>query len=748
MPSFRTIAGFGALAASIAARGRRRSKPRSLDERLAMVPTRGLPVDSAVVMRWNDQMVPFVQAASDRDAAVALGVAHAHLRLAQMEIMRRIAHGRLSESVGPAAIDLDHVLRCLDLGRAVPAIEAGMPDETRVWMQGFADGVNHVIAETDELPEDLRLLGLKPEPWTLTDLVRIGRLAGLDFTWKVWRKLFRLRGRADWLRQWQRLTAQAGAPLPSLSGGDGDLLFGFSRHGSNSVAVGARRTGGGAMIASDPHLNVVLPNLWLIAGVDCPGYNVVGFMVPGIPAWALGRNPDIAWGGTSLHAASSELFDVSDLPADEIEHRRETIRVRWWKDVEITVRETAYGPIVSDAPLLGTPPEAPLALHWVGHTPTDEVTALLRMNRARDWGEFREALDGFGIPAQNMVYADARGRVGQIMAAKLPRRPREIPDDMVVPRSARSHWESFCGAKELPAVFDPAEGFVASANNRPEHRPEVAVSWFFAPDDRVRRLAMLITGAGTVTADTLKALQRDVVMPGALAIRDALLAIAENRGLRTNDPAIKRLFAALDGWDGGYEADSAGALAFELLLYHFVHALHGDEEIAVYAASWEPWALLREDLDTVPPDQQGKALAQALVAAAAGLERYGNWGSLHRLRLNHVLGAAPVVGARYRFADIASPGGNETVMKAAHGFSGERHAVRMGAVARHVSDLADADANWFCLLGGQDGWIGSAAFIDQLQRWRRGEYVQVPLRWQTVRTHFRHRMELQPRGKP
>ena len=714
---------------------RRPGRRVGLPERLGMLPTRGLPLRAPVAIRWNDRHVPYIEAAHDTDLAVALGVVHAHLRLAQIEFMRRAAWGRLAEVLGPAALGLDHTLRILNLPKAVPGIRALLPETTRAWLEGFAAGINAVIAHTTRWPEEFDLLGFRPEPWTLDDVLALGRLAGTDFTWRVWVLLLGLREREDWPDLWARLMRDNALPLPGFSGG-GFPLFGVQ--GSNALAVAAEKSAtGAALLAGDPHLSITLPNSWILAGMQSPGINAVGLMIPGVPAVALGRNWRIGWGGTNLHAQSSELFDVSDLPTDGVIERRETIRVRWAKPVEVTVRETEYGPIVSDSPLLRTSRQ--LALHWVGHVPSDEMTALLGVNRAGGWDEFLAALDGFAVPAQTMVYADVQGRVGQCMAAKLPRRPHGPPSDLFAPRTARRHWQRFATATTLPRTLAPEGGYVASANNRPDEAGDVPVGFFFSPDDRVRRLRMVLEDLDRVSVEHLKALQRDVAVPSAPELRDRLLEAAERAGA-----SAPQLFARLEAWDGRYDADSRGALAFELLLHHLACALRGADGVALYTAGWEPWAILRDDLDRTDPGRLADALREAVGKAARDAARFGSWGTLHRLRLMHPLGLIPALGRRWRFMDEPAAGGNETLMKTAHGLKGGVHGAQLGSCARYVCDFADPDANGFALLGGQDGWLGSDGFLDQMDLWREGRYVPVPLRAEAARAMFVHTVELAP----
>src|SRR6266481_3778453 len=181
---------------------RHRPRPRTIAERLAALPQHGLPLEAPVEIRWNDRLVPFIEARSDRDLAVALGLVHAHLRLAQIELLRRIAQGRLAEILGPIAIAFDHGLRLLDPTRAVPAIERSLPEATRDWLDGFVAGINHRLASAAEIPLEFRLLGIAPEPWRVADVLGIARLAAADINWLLWLRLLRLPRGADWPGLW------------------------------------------------------------------------------------------------------------------------------------------------------------------------------------------------------------------------------------------------------------------------------------------------------------------------------------------------------------------------------------------------------------------------------------------------------------------------------------------------------------------------------------------------------------------
>ncbi|MGH8031393.1 MAG: penicillin acylase family protein [Luteimonas sp.] len=719
--------------------------PRSLQQRLAMLPCANAPVAAEVTIRWNDHQVPFIEASSENDLMVALGVVHAHLRLGQMELMRRIAYGRVAEMIGPMGIELDRSLRQFDFGRAVPQILAGLSTQDRQCAESFVAGINHVLLDGGEKPAEFSLLHIGIEPWTLTDLFTAGRLGAVDMSWMVWARLLPLRERLApevWAALWPRLLAgdmPATATAPDGVGLGGRAVAAMLRSGSNSAAVAARRSRtGGAMIANDPHLSASMPNAWLIVGMHAPGLHCVGLMMPGLPFPLLGRNPWIAWGGTSLHAQSSDLYDVSTLPAAAIRERSTTVRVRGARTRQLRLRESEFGPIVSDGAILSS--RQTLALRWMGHLPSNELGAMLAVARARDWESYRQALSGFGVSGANMVFAGGDGRVAHVLAAHLPVRPRTAPADLVLPMQADVHWRQVADINAMPIRLDPPEGFVASANEAPPegHFP---VGYFFAPLDRAKRLASLLGGDQPLGVDDLRRLQRDVAGPGSLRLRDVLLA-----ALPVPPPGAlpQRLWDALRQWDGNYARDSTGALAFELLLAGVAQRLSKKDRLGAYQDVWMTQHLLQEDFAALPAQELRRTIERALPAVARKWRRHARWGAVHRIHAKHILGFLPSLGRFLNAPAFEAEGGNNTVHKNGHSLCVGPHEVSFGSSARHISDLSDLDANDFVLLGGQDGWAGSANYADQLALWQRGDYIRVPLRPDSVRAAFTHSTTLRP----
>ena len=728
-------------------------EPTTVDQRLAEFPTRGLPLAGKVTVHWTKRHIPFVEAETDADAAFALGLIHAHLRLGQMSVLRMIAHGRLAEIGGPLAVDIDHGLRILDFARGVAETERSLPPETRIWIESFVAGINHYQQQVDTFPHEFPVLGLEPEPWSVADILTIGRLAGSDVNWLVWAGVLRLRERDDWPEIWARLVSNGSASQPSFDGASdlsslNELLGGLSRSGSNSLAVaGTRSASGAALLASDPHLGILAPNVWLIAGVKSPSYHAVGLMGPGLPIFALGRNPWAAWGGTNMRAASSDLYSLDNASNGTITQRTEKIAVRWWFDEEITVRDTDYGPVISDAPLFDDLNNGEFAIKWTGHQPSDEIGAMLAVSQARSFDEFRRAFENFAVPGQNMLFADHQGNVGQVLAVRLPSRNGPPPADLLfAPNEREPLWDDMRGVADLPYSYNPSAGYLASGNNRPAET-ELHIGYFFSPDDRVARMSEIVGAERKIGVDDLKALQRDVYMPSSVALRDVILRKMATVGMDAGQGAGEaEVLTRLRDWDGYYHPDSVGAVTFEQFRDGFTERFYalsfGETDWQAFANVGRIKTLLIEDIEAAEKGQVVAALQAGLDAAAQGLDTYANWGEMHRLRLAHPLSNLPVLGGRYVFGDYPIGGSTDTLMKTAHATTAERHAVRYGSNARHISDMADMDRNYFVLLGGQDGWLNSSTFLDQLPLWLAGDYIEVPLRIETVRETFDYHVDL------
>lgn len=660
--------------------------PTDLSDRLSAFPTEGLAFDAPVEIRWNDHQVPYIIAQNDADAAYALGLVHAHLRLGQMAIMRQVAQARVAEIIGAEGIDIDRGLLMLDLMSVAKESVELMDPETRAWAQRFVDGINAYQWNGSALPYEFEALGLKREAWQIEDVVALVHLTGIDVTWLRWSALLPLRAEENWDEIWAAAQegrksgpmsfpfdpnslARPALRMPVGEGADGflKLLKLVSKSGSNSYALSPDKSAsGGALIASDPHLGLLLPNLYLLVGVHTPTTKVVGLMGPGQPIFSIGRNEHVAWGHSNLIGAASDLIDVSDLNPSEISTEISKVKVRFLPDRELSLRRTNYGPIISDLDVIDGD-GADIALKWIGQNPSDEIGAGLSVSRAKDWPSFQRAFEGHALPSQNMIYADDRGNIGQLVAAHLPKRNIKSSYRFLRrPEAVMVEWQETLDSMVLPSVLNPSSDFVATSNNKPSESKDQLLGFFFGSPDRITRLQSILNVAEDVSVDDLKLLQRDAFMSSSLLFRDELLSAMDKADFDADSAAL----VLIREWDGHYDANSEAALAFEGLFGPLVGSLYSlqgrkAEFDALQDSGDLKWGAVQVLAET-SPEVLRDVVPAALVHAEEALEKYETWGGMHRLRLAHPFALVPEVDQTFFKIDLPAGGSAETLMKTAH----------------------------------------------------------------------------------
>lgn len=712
----------------------------SQPERLRQLPQGKAPVRQGLKIYWDSHSIPFIEAQNDADLAFALGVVHAHLRIDQIELLRVLSKAKLSELMGPIPIlaTVDEALLNLDFQRAGQAAIAGMSPRSREWMEEFTRGLNWYVNNLQLRPLTHRLLGMELEAFTLQEVAAISRLVSADLSWATYFRYLRTREP----KLFEEFVAKriddhaTDAPLDAalLEAG----IAQFSRSGSNSVVVGKDKSSTGAgLIASDPHVGLFLPNFWLLAGFKSPSYHAVGLMIPGVPILGEGRNMSVAWGGTNMRGISSHLYDVSDLPPEAIQQNEHRIKRRGWFPKRVSLESSPFGPVLSNldfaAPRFS---KKKLALDWLGHHPSDEIGAFLAASRAQDWPSFEAAFAGYRVSAMNMLFADSKGDIGMVAAYGQPRLQDPGKTLDLVKKSSNPR----VGVKapnEHPNPYNPEQGFLASANNKPFAEPEIPISYSYANNDRYLRLSQWIAQRTKVSVADLKMMQLDVYSASAHALQQLLLRKLPNFQPKSEQRALWQSFRL---WSGKFDKDSQGAVVFYALMFElWQKALASfDPERREQLSGTDRWkAMLGKWMQAQPQQPLAKGVERGLVKAAECIKDYPNWGKFTVMTPQTIFGRLPLIGKRFRREGVIPiSGSSDTINKYGRALSLDRVDVSYGASARHISDLSDPDANYFVLNGGQDGWIFNENIDDQLGLWQEGKYIQVPLRMESVRKHF------------
>lgn len=733
----------------------------SEEDRFALLAGGTAPIAEPVTIHWNHHAVPYIEARNNEDLAFAVGYAHAHLRLGQLAVLRMVAQGRISEMAGPIPMlaTVDHGLRMIDLCASGEASLEVMALQGRQWIEHFVRGINWYREQHPQRPSEYAVLDLEDTAFTERDIMCIARLASGDLTWAIYLKYLKLAEQSGWEQAFAHFlskgTTDAASAVAKPETPLSVILSSLSKSGSNSLVLsGALSESGGALIANDPHVGLWLPNFWLLIGLHSPDYQAVGLMIPGVPVIGVGRNQHIGWGGTNMRAISSHLVDVSELPEDQISEETTVIGRRFWWSAERTTRHTPYGPILTDLDYFDEEAQPyEVALNWVGRHGSDEITALLKVSQAQDWAAFRNAFADYRVSAFNMLYADERGHIGMVPAYGQPilKRPEQTlslvkqPDNPVV--GVRTPVQQ-------TNPFDPEAGFIASANNRPFENPEIPYGYAFSNSDRYLRMQAQVTKlkqeGERATLEMLKSWQRDTYSQESVEIRDLLV---ESWPAGPVPQALKADWNSLVAWNGRFEPNSRGAVIFEglsaLAWQFYVDQATSTELMASYLSGIDYWkSELTRWLREQPERSLQPHIANWLSQVSEDADGDLRWGDIQVQAQQPMLGLIPVIGERYSLPSYPGSGNNDTLLKGARTLGLEEQEITYGSSARHISDLADPDANYFVLHGGQDGWINSPQLADQTALWRRGEYIQMPLDMRRVGEQFqRARTSLVPQAR-
>jgi penicillin amidase len=570
--------------------------------------------------------------------------------------------------------------------------------------------------------------------------------------------------------------------------------------GSNSWVVAGEHTATGApILANDPHLGIQMPSTWYQIGLHCTAEadcrdDVAGVSIPSLPGVIVGHNDRIAWGLTNLKADVTDLYierinpdDASEYEVDgewtEMTTRREVLRAAGGVTETITVRATRHGPLVSEVygPLEGYEPQASpdadggspgaddpgggageaaetaVALRWTALEPTSTIEAIPRINRARNWTEFREAARAFEVPAQNLVYADVDGAIGYLAPGRIPVRAKGDGSVPVPGWSGEYDWTGFVPYDELPSLTNPEPGYIVTANNAAvgaDYPYLLTTDWSYgARASRIER--MLEQRLGGLGLDSVGEMQTDAKDRSANFLVPALTGARLPNNLDGADgPSSRQAIATarqlLGDWNRQATAKSPGAAvyaaAWRALLANTFHDELPEAQHPAGGARWfevvrrlldDPSSRWWDDRTTGVTERRDDILAASLADAVAELRtRLGDdpqqwaWGRLHTATFaNGTLGQSGIAPVEALFnRGPTRTGGGTSLVNATSWDAATGYAVTAAPSMRMAAELGDLGRTRLLQTTGQSGHAYHPHYDDAIPRWRDGDQHQ--LGWQ------------------
>lgn len=706
-----------------------------------------------VEVRYDRWGVPHIYARNQHDLFFAQGYVAARDRLFQMDMWRRQSEGRLAEVLGASAVDRDRFARLFKYRGDIERDWLTYAPDTKAIAEAFVGGVNAYIARakrTGSLPPEFALLGFQPGAWPVeTPLARVTGLAGTgNASSEVLRaQLVSALGaqRTNELFRpdpFRALDPVAGLDLagigPSALGGYGatfsDVPYARMEGSNNWVVSGSKTTTGKPILANDPHRIITNPAVRYITHLVAPGWNVIGAGEPASPGVAIGHNERIAFGLTVVGMDQQDVFvsNVQRCGANTCTWYRgkwtpikvisETIRVKGQGPRTVRLEYTAQGPIVGyDSTRTRTRAFVVRSVHQ--EPGTAPYLASLSLGRARNWREFESAMARWLMPSENMIYADVDGNIGWIAGGIMPR--RSWSGLLPVPGDGRFEWSGFVPGAQLPRAFNPANGFIATANHNilpPGYRIPLSYEW--ASRYRIDRVKDVLSQNQRFSVDDFKRLQHDDYSKLAEVLVPPLLAAAHRTG--RDDEAT---FAPLLDWNYRMSRDSRAALlfnawapaAYRRMLGAYKLGAAGQRLLNFTEYEWLEQEVKQPGraLGTNPERARDSLLLLAMDDAVESLtKRFGAdrrkwvWGDVHVARFRHPLAAKYDLPATPRGGD-----GNTVYMT-----GGPEFRQSAGASYREIIDLADFDNSWVTNVPGQSADPRSKHYSDLLPLWANEEY--------------------------
>lgn len=746
-------------------------------EGMFLVPGLSGPLE-IVFDQWG---VPSVHARSLPDLAAAMGWLHANDRMTQLELGRRAASGRLAEVFGPKAVDFDRRMRTLRLRKTAERYVGALSPESKALLEAYAAGVNAWLRNRGrDLPPELRLLDIKPEPWKPVDSLCFALLMSRDlcypatveeqrFTWLALMgpdktlDLLGARGQTvpdevehaaeECARTWKARRASVQAEK--------------LRNGSNGWAIGASLSGDSApIVANDPHLGLGLPCIWYQALLRAPDYEAAGATLPGLPIVVIGQGKDVAWSFTNSEIDTNDLFLEEFDPQGTAVRRgfgwspilveHETIKVKGEDDVRLEVKSSDVGPLLAAEPDRALPLRT---LAWTAYTAFDPIAPFVSIARAKSVDEIPPAIAAFVAPVQNLIAAD---RTGGMLRTLLGRVPDRGARDGKLPApgwDANAAWRGLVAAEQNPIVLRPADDVLSSANDDPRppgySRP---IAGDFAGPWRNERIRYLVGLRKDWKPEQIAEMQTDTLSLFAQEIVTELPA-----GL-PGDAGLAR--DALAVWD--FRMDKSGTSAlFAMFEHELADSIWGDEfgllglpPLGVLTRTATIARAMRGELDpgwyddvstSDVKETREQAIQRALTRAwRAGKARFGNevrawnYGAINQLNLRHPLGEAPFVGRFFDRGPYPVPGSATCIDVFTGSWDGDRIDATHGASLRFVADLADPDRSLIVIPGGQSGHPFDKHYDDQIALFLSGRAR--PLYWSAnaIEEHRTSVVRLQP----
>lgn len=735
-------------------------------------------VEKSTTVYFDEYGIPHIYASSQKDAMTVLGYVHAQDRLWQMELIRRIAPGRLSEVFGEKALENDLFFAGIGINEnseeAVKKLDKN--SETYILANAYLDGINQFL-ENGKTPLEYELTGVMKEKFTLKDIYNtVGYMA---FS-------FAMAQKTDPLIS--EIQAKFGNNYLKDLGIDGsfgttqiknykEIASNYSEIsqsiaslldvtqvapfiGSNSWVIGSTKTKNGKVIfANDPHIAFSQPCTWYEAHINAPNYEIYGYFLAGVPFPLLGHNRDYAYGLTMFENDDVDFFQETENPNNieeyqtvngflKFENSIKNIKVKDSSDVALKIKKTIHGPVVNK--ILNTiKTKEPIAMSWEYLKGENKILeALYSLSHAKNVEDFKNNVSLIHAPGLNVMYGDAQNNIAWITSGRLYQLDASVNPNLILNGSNEKHnIKKYLPFSKNPSAVNPTWNYVYSANNQTEAIDGYLYPGYYLPKDRGSRIVQLLENKNDWTREDVSQMILDNTSVVGKDLMQQWLTFLDQKEFNVNE---KQAISYLQKWTGSHNLHDISPVIYNKWIYQYLKNTYEDElgtdnfnlfisthivkqTIANQSITENsPWW---DNIATPQKETRNEVLQKSFKEAILSLENQlgsavnqWTWNKVHTLEHEHPIGKIAAMRSYFNVGPFEIAGTNEVINNLLFSYSDSGvYKVKAGPSTRRIIDFSDVENSISILPTGQSGVPGSPHYKDQSEMYVAGKFRKMKL---------------------
>ena len=786
-------------------------------------------ISSLVKVYRNTYGIPHITAKNEKDLFFSIGYTHAQDRLWQMDYLRRLGKGRLSEIFGNTSLSVDIFMRTIEIEKTAHEIKNNINKSTLELLNSYSNGINYFITQNKKkLPYEFCVLDYTPDNWSPIDCIIIQRVIALELSTSFWaditngaiaeklgplrtlellpsypaqascvldssypalidkKKQQILNTQADSLNrivynsknkelEYLNLLIQTGQSLNTVRN---CLGINANSKGSNIWAIKkVRKTTSPAILANDSHMPLGLPSQWYQLHVTCPTINAIGLTIPGIPFIFSGRNNNISWGFSNINLDDCDFY-IEKIDADTnyyINQIGGRIRFNYIKDtVKIKNSENytyyrkysqrsavlnEFNNVENQYKIIDDKKEYPnnnfnkkycITFNWLGNKTSNEFDALYKLIKTKNWLQFREAINSWGIASVNFVYADKSGNIGLSATGLIPIRDKECKPQIPNPGWLPGYsWIGYKKLNDFPILYNPLKHFVSAANNKLWRYETNYISSYWEPSSRIQRIDNLLNLYDEYNSRDAQIMQLDIYSTYAKELLNHTIPIIQlypDKLSELDRQALRRI----KKWDYLMSQHTASPMIFSQFLLRLVKNTFEDElgenlynqfislsnipsrrivELVAdtISSSWFDNVKTQsyEDKEYIIQKSFKEAIEDLKNMYSSEDINLWKYGSNNKIKLEHILSFNNLIRTAINLEPFESGGSNTTINTMEWNFS-KPYRIVSGPSMRIIADMGDTVV-YTSIAGGISGDPFSDNYSNQVQLWLNGGYIEMPV---------------------